>query len=200
MEGVYVGRNSVMLGDRTCRPITTRDGKILVPVQITPLGPDGTPVTMLRVEGFDTQVTYRTGELKKLLSRIGPARIETDPATVAQSWAWVRDAALFRGTNEDVWRISVKPTDGVRVTDALPGASLLMDWGGGLVWAGVAPGTDVRAALVGIPGHATLVRAAPETVHALGAFHPEPAPVAAIAKGLRQKFDPRGILNPGLVG
>jgi hypothetical protein len=31
----------MMMGDNTCRPIRTRHGEILVPVQVTPLGPDG---------------------------------------------------------------------------------------------------------------------------------------------------------------
>ena len=41
LECVWVGKNSVMLGDITCQPIRTGAGRILVPVQITPLGPDG---------------------------------------------------------------------------------------------------------------------------------------------------------------
>jgi len=28
---------------------------------------------------------------------------------------------------------------------------------------------------------------------------PEPAPIVALARGLRERFDPRGILNPGLM-
>jgi glycolate oxidase FAD binding subunit len=28
-------------------------------------------------------------------------------------------------------------------------------------------------------------------------FEPEPAPLARISAGLRAKFDPKGILNPG---
>lgn len=39
-EGVWKGRNSMMLGDLTCRPIC-HDGKLLQPVQTTPVGPDG---------------------------------------------------------------------------------------------------------------------------------------------------------------
>jgi hypothetical protein len=31
----------MMIGDTTCRPIRTRRGDILVPVQVTPVGPDG---------------------------------------------------------------------------------------------------------------------------------------------------------------
>lgn len=41
LEGVWVGKNSVAIGDITSRPIRTRAGKILLPVQITPTSPDG---------------------------------------------------------------------------------------------------------------------------------------------------------------
>ncbi len=40
-EGVWVGKNSMMIGDQTCRPIRTSEGRILMPIQVTPLGPDG---------------------------------------------------------------------------------------------------------------------------------------------------------------
>lgn len=39
--GVWVGKNSIMMGDLGSRPIRTRGGRILVPAQVTPLGPDG---------------------------------------------------------------------------------------------------------------------------------------------------------------
>jgi len=41
LDGVWTGRNCVMLGDKTCVPVTLDDGTILVPCQVTPLGPDG---------------------------------------------------------------------------------------------------------------------------------------------------------------
>jgi glycolate oxidase FAD binding subunit len=47
-------------------------------------------------------------------------------------------------------------------------------------------------------GHATLIRRTDRST--LPTFHPEPGPVAALTAGLRRKFDPRGILNPGLMG
>lgn len=40
-DGVRVGKNAIMIGDLGSRPIRRRDGKILVPAQTTPLGPDG---------------------------------------------------------------------------------------------------------------------------------------------------------------
>jgi hypothetical protein len=39
--GVWTGKNCVMLGDMACAPIAAPDGRILLPVQITPLAPDG---------------------------------------------------------------------------------------------------------------------------------------------------------------
>ena len=56
-------------------------------------------------------------------------------------------------------------------------------------------GRDVRTAMGDLTGHATLMRG-----DGFARFHPEPAPLAAISAGLRQKFDPRGIFNPGLMG
>ena len=41
LPGVFTGKNSVMLGDQTCQPIARKDGTILLPVQLTPLAPDG---------------------------------------------------------------------------------------------------------------------------------------------------------------
>ena len=41
LPGVWSGKNCVMLGDMACAPVTAPDGGILLPVQITPLGPNG---------------------------------------------------------------------------------------------------------------------------------------------------------------
>jgi hypothetical protein len=40
-ERVWVGKNSFFIGDICCRPIRTQAGRILVPVQTSPVGPDG---------------------------------------------------------------------------------------------------------------------------------------------------------------
>lgn len=159
---------------------------------------DGEAATLLRIEGFEASVEYRAMRLRDLLAPFGEVTVERDFARVATVWTRVRDVLPFAGREGDVWRFSVKPSDAPALVTALD-AECLLDWGGGLIWALAAAGTDLRARMT-FPGHATLVRAAPETKRALGVFHPEPAPLAAIAKGLRRKFDPRGILNPGLMG
>ncbi|WOI57106.1 glycolate oxidase subunit GlcE [Palleronia sp. LCG004] len=161
--------------------------------------PGADPVTHLRLEGFEASVAYRAERLTAHLARHGTAEVETDAGKVAALWEEIRDARMFAGSGGDLWRISVKPSDGPRVTDALGDAPMLMDLAGGLVWASVAEGTDLRAAIAGMPGHATLFRASDEMRARMGTFHPAPPPLAAIARGLRARFDPRGILNPGLM-
>ncbi|MFV1875171.1 FAD-binding protein [Nioella sp.] len=165
----------------------------------TPAGLDGHPVTMLRLEGFADSVAYRAGRLRELLAGFGDISVETDPERVLAGWNWVRDVEPFHGRAGDVWRVSVKPSDGPEIA-ARAGGDVLMDWGGGLVWALVPEGTDLRAKLRDFAGHATLIRASEETRARLPVFQPEPAPVAALSEGLRRKFDPKGILNPGIMG
>ncbi|MBS0661625.1 MAG: exo-alpha-sialidase [Verrucomicrobia bacterium] len=41
LPGVFVGRNAVMIGDHACKQIILADGTFILPVIISPLGPDG---------------------------------------------------------------------------------------------------------------------------------------------------------------
>lgn len=156
--------------------------------------------TLIRVEGFETQVAYRLERLAELLAGFGEAGRESDPARVEAAWAAIRDVAPFHGLPGDVWRISCKPSDAPGLAARLEAEGLLFDWGGGLIWARLPAGTDARARLGAFDGHATLVRASEATRASLPVFPPEPAPLAALSRGLRARFDPRGILNPGLMG
>jgi glycolate oxidase FAD binding subunit len=164
----------------------------------TPAGVDGHPVTMLRLEGFADSVAYRAGRLRELLAGFGEISVETDPDRVQAGWRWVRDVEPFNGRAGDVWRVSVKPSDGPEIA-ARAGGDVLFDWGGGLIWALVPDGTDLRAQLGTFSGHATLIRASEETRARLSVFQPEPAPVAALSEGLRRQFDPKGLLNSGIM-
>lgn len=163
-------------------------------------GPGGPPLTLIRIEGFEVQIAHRVAALTERLAQFGDVSAETAPEAVRAEWDAVRDVAPFHAAEGDVWRFSVKPSDAPAVVERLGARDVVMDWGGGLIWALTDPGSDARSALGATPGHATIVRAEAETRQRLGTFHPEPAPLAAIAAGLRAKFDPRGILNPGLMG
>ncbi|MEL7131680.1 MAG: glycolate oxidase subunit GlcE [Pseudomonadota bacterium] len=153
----------------------------------------------LRLEGFEASVDYRSGMLMSVLSEYGEwARINAD-------WGMVRDAKPLHGADA-AWRVSVKPGDGPAIIAGLPeGCTTLMDWGGGLVWVGMSEGdiAAVHSALqhhvASLGGHATLIKG-PESVRAtVPVFQPEAPGVAALTTMLRQRFDPNGILNPGLM-
>ncbi len=165
-----------------------------------PNGPEGHPLTMLRLEGFENSVAYRAQQLMAELAGFGAIELETDAQAGAARWKAIRDVQAFAGLDGDVWRISVKPSDAPPVVDSLGADQVLLDWGGGLIWALMPGGTDARARMGDFAGHATLVRASDTTRTALPVFHPEPAAIAALSDGIRQRFDPRGILNPGLMG
>lgn len=148
----------------------------------------------LRIEGFAASVAYRMAELAGHLARFGAgARLEREASR--DLWRGVRDVAALAGAAGDVWRLSCRPSDAPGLV-ARAGGAALMDWGGARVWCLVPAGTDLRARLGPFAGHATRVRGAPGPI---APFPPEPAPVAALSKALRARFDPRGILNPGLM-
>ncbi len=154
---------------------------------------------LLRLDGFEESVKYRTTALRDYLQKydIGVDKIVDDQAENAQLWKTVRDVTPFASTDHDIWRMSIKPTDIQKLGQITGPDKVVLDWAGGLVWAACEPGTDVRAKMNGIAGHATLVRA---TDFSQPAFHPEAAPLAKLANDLRAQFDPKGILNPGLMG
>ncbi len=154
---------------------------------------------LVRVEGFAASVQYRAGKLEGLLAPRWPVRIETDSDRNAALWQRVAGVAPFAGRAGDVWRLSVRPSDTPAVVALLAGEYIL-DWGGGLIWALLPEGEDPRPRLTGTGGHATLIRASAATRAAVSPFPPEAPPLAAISAGLRARFDPRGILNPGLMG
>ncbi len=160
-------------------------------------------MTLLRVEGMAASVHYRAGRLG------GEGWELLEGAASAELWQRIRDVEPFAERPGAVWRISVKPTDGPGMLEALAAQGLdhaaLMDWGGGLVWllvedAGDAGAALIRAQVAALGGHARLERASAEMRARLPVFQPQPAPLAALEAGIREKFDPRGILNPGLMG
>jgi len=162
-------------------------------------GEGGAPVTMIRIEGFADSVTYRAGQLKAALADFGPFEVDTDPDRVAGAWAYIRDLRGFADAPGDVWHLSTVPGDAPGLVARLPGAQAQYDWGGGRVWLLVPEGTDIRPHLSGLRGHATLIRASADTRARVRPFPPEATGVAALSDGLRARFDPRGILNPGLM-
>ncbi|MBW4709485.1 FAD-binding protein [Roseobacter sp. YSTF-M11] len=157
---------------------------------------DDDPVTALRVEGFEASVAYRLEQLKALFADEGADMLIASDEMSLWFWEGVRDAGKFSTAEGDVWRVSCKPTAGPDLVAASGAEECYYDWGGGLIWFLMPHGTDLRARLGRYDGHATRVRGGSDTVPQ---FEPEAPGVARISEGLRARFDPRGILNPGLM-
>lgn len=155
----------------------------------------GRAETHLRIEGFATSVAYRLERLRGLMAAEGAEMsVSPDPGAL---WRGLRDGAPLAGGAGDLWRLSVQPSAAPGLVARMPeGAGTLLDWGGGLIWVRVPEGTDLRAALGSFAGHARLMRSASN----LPVFAPEAPGVARLSQGLRAAFDPRGILNRGIMG
>ncbi|RYH04599.1 FAD-binding protein [Salipiger sp. IMCC34102] len=144
----------------------------------------------LRVEGFADSVAYRAGRLS---DGLGLAPID-DP------WADLRDVVALADCAAVV-RVSVRPGHAAQVLAAVDAEVVQLDWGGGLIWLGGPDGAALlraaQAACARLGGHASGVKG---DFGEVPRRQPEAPPIAAITQGLRAKFDPRGILNPGAMG
>lgn len=163
---------------------------------------------LLRVEGPAPSVAFRRDALRDQLAAGIPDVFDRDLS--AGMWRWIGAVSpLAQFSGRAVWRVSVAPARGAELAEAVArtlDAEWFLDWGGGLVWLAVPETGDagaaaIRAAIRGTDGrgtgHATLVKAGPETRRAVAVFEPLPAPLAALSRRVKQAFDPAHILNPG---
>ncbi len=164
--------------------------------------------TYLRLEGFDASVAYRADQLSTLLAQYGAiGRVAHAPST--KLWRNIKNVEVFKD-HPTVTRVSVQPSVAPKVANALEGnanVDVALDWGGGLMWVGLrgddAKATTIHQQLQQIAkregGHATLFKASTSMRTSSSVFQPEAATVATLSAALRAKFDPRNILNTGLM-
>jgi glycolate oxidase FAD binding subunit len=166
----------------------------------------GKAVTLVRVEGPGPSVAHRVEALRSELENLGETHA-LDCATSRAVWAALRDVKpLVEPRDRAVWRISVAPTAGPRVVEAVAAhrpVEAYYDWGGGLIWLATGEDRDggaqaIRAAIAAQGGgHATLLRGSQALRAVVPVFQPQPGPVAALSRRLKDQYDPHGILNPG---
>jgi glycolate oxidase FAD binding subunit len=101
-----------------------------------------------------------------------------------------------KNENKDLWRLSIKSTTPPLL---LPGKQLI-EWGGALRWlianhedAERVP-TTIRQTASDAGGHATLFRT---DVPRTDVFQPLAPAMMTITRRLKEKFDPKGLFNPG---
>ncbi len=165
-------------------------------------------LTALRIEGVAPSVAHRIGALETLMKPFG-ASIAVGPIASRTLWKEIRDVTPFAtsGASGDrhVWRVSTAPLRGHDIAAAIrkgADAEILYDWGGGLVWAALAPTDDagaklVRGAVAAAGGHAMLIRAPAALRASVAPFGAEADALAALTRRVKEGFDPQGVLGPG---
>lgn len=170
-----------------------------------PKGVERVSATLLRLEGFDEQITYRLDALKKLLHRFAAADY-VEGARSAALWRSVRDATFVAEPRENaVWRISIAPSKAVNLIAEIRKSLTIRyfyDWGGGLIWLSVpamgdAGAAAIRSALFGTGGYATLLRGPVDIRAAIAVFEPLSPSLRLLTAGIKKSFDPDGLFNPG---
>jgi glycolate oxidase FAD binding subunit len=162
----------------------------------------GGSATLIRIEEFTPSVTYRIGRLKDQFALADAVTLDTELSRAV--WKDVRDARPLAARGDDaVWRVSVRPSAGPGILQALQARDMrsFLDWGGGLVWlagpADTATHAAVETAAQTAGGTWTLLRA-PDTLRgAVRVVPDEAAALARITRGVKAAMDPAGILNPG---
>ncbi|MBY0338600.1 MAG: glycolate oxidase subunit GlcE [Acetobacteraceae bacterium] len=165
---------------------------------------DGAPLALARIEDFSESVAYRLDRLRNELAPHGEATL-LDHETSLATWRAIRDAEpLGAAPGEAVWRLSVAPSRAPTACALLREGGigkLLLDWGGGLIWAAgpateQAHGAAIQAARAA-GGTFTLFRAPEALAAAVPVLPEEPPALAAIGRRVKAVLDPSGILNPG---
>ncbi|HHB82151.1 MAG TPA: glycolate oxidase subunit GlcE [Devosia sp.] len=136
---------------------------------------------LLRIEGLGESVKYRA-------EKLGGEIVKDNTI-----WKDIADMPALAGAS-NIWRLSVKPGDAFAIAGTLHSAGFetpVFDWSGGLIWVTGEQTDTPRQIISRFGGHATCIKGDFDT------FHPETTPLAKISAGLRSKFDPRTILNPG---
>ncbi len=167
------------------------------------LSPTGAAMTVVRVEGPVPSVEARAVALRDELSGFGAAEIIDNDASLPL-WQTFRDIMpLASPADAAIWRVSIAPTDAPALVDTLSRALDLryfLDWGGGLLWLAVTGASDggataIRSAIKS--GHATLIRGGDGLRAAVPVLQPQNPTVAALARRVKDSFDPKRIFNRG---
>jgi len=156
---------------------------------------------IIRIEGIQVSVTDRINQIKSMMPTTQEIHILENTES-RNLWRSVCDC-LPLADAEQIWRISVPPSKGPALFDAVSRSTEIsgfLDWAGGLVW--IAGNNKELHQIIRSQiafhggGHATLFKADISLRSTLSVFQPLPAALHALEMRVRNAFDPCQILNP----
>ncbi len=159
--------------------------------------------TLLRIEGFSSQVDYRIKSLKELFAIKNEIEVIEDKKH-EDLWKSINNAQVFKKSKNPIWRIVAKPSDAIKIETEIKDkldAQVFYDWGGGLIWVlmneNEAKYDVMRHIANQVNANATLMRSSDESYNN---FQPQSEGVIKLSKAIARKFDAKGILNPNIMG
>ncbi len=161
-------------------------------------------ITAIRLENFAKSTAYRMDKLEAELKAYGaPARLDLERSL--KLWGELKRLAVFPYGPSHIWRISTSPRAAPKLVASIRRhmpVETYYDWSGGLVWietpaSADGGAADIRRAIASHGGHATLIRAEEAVRSTVDVFQPLNPAIERLSKGIKEAFDPLGLLNPG---
>lgn len=165
----------------------------------------GGSALLLRLEGFAPSVSMRLKALQSLLAAYGNGSVLEGKAA-QEVWRQINNVSLLNtDQGRSLWRISIPPASAAEIAAALeafPGQEMFIDQAGGTIWlamneVGNDDAVKLRKAILPCGGHATLISSNAAIRASVPVFHPQPQPLRALGRRIKESFDPCRILNPG---
>ncbi|GJM02919.1 MAG: 2-hydroxy-acid oxidase [Rhodomicrobium sp.] len=161
-------------------------------------------VTAMRLENTSKSIAYRSERIRDLLSAFGDIYYIDQPESQI-FWQNMRQLMFLSEPEDAIWRISTTPRkayQSARQIKKLVDAKVSYDWAGGLLWVttrGVSDmgSSDIRRIVAEAGGFATLIRPGAGASSDVSPFHPLDPSHMKLTKGIKDMFDPNGVLNPG---
>jgi glycolate oxidase FAD binding subunit len=160
------------------------------PLEATGLGFCANSIVM-RMEGEEGPLAEKVSMLKSLCAR--------HALEVANSEVFgaIGNGDAFLKSTEDVWRLSIPPSQAAEVVDRI-GASLWVgDCAGALLFLATNDYQKVREVARTAGGRATLMKADAKKRAAIGVFEAEDPTRTQLTRSIKAAFDPLGLFNPG---
>jgi len=146
---------------------------------------------VLRVEGEEEPLAEKVRILKRLCGR------HILEGADSETFRTIGDAGAFLSSDEDVWRLSIPPSQAAGVLDRIRASLWVADCAGAVLWLASNNHVLVRDVAKAVGGHATLVKADAARRASLGVFAAEDEVRAQLTRSVKAAFDPLRLFNPG---